>query len=435
MNDDLAVLAAELHALIAKWGIEAARAAFEQHADALSAAQREQLAVLAFGSGNSFSGPVNVGDVAGGNVTKGNADVPGTVQGAVVGVNQGTVQVAIAAPGSRSLEDYLAALDRLATLYMAAKEAPRTLGWLAETEVFAHARAELNNEILDDLRVPIARAVLAWSLPADDTMLTLDAVRQSLVAAALLPLVRGTTLDKVYRGKDALTAMSSGCVTSLVLTEHMHYYRSRRTPDDLDRTRVRLTRALADPQCAVGCARLLTDLADPQRGLPVLAAAYQHAPATQTNQTPAALRLFATGVMIGAGGAALLAATLALLQRERRDGTAPPSVAPPGQGPRAWDGQIPVTRAAWRDELARRNEHFGAAEGYFCYVRGDTYRIGGWDKEQPAANIALRPFWVARVPVTVSQYARFIAEGGYRTRRWWTPNGWEWRAKSQRTKP
>jgi formylglycine-generating enzyme required for sulfatase activity len=92
------------------------------------------------------------------------------------------------------------------------------------------------------------------------------------------------------------------------------------------------------------------------------------------------------------------------------------------------DPRFPVTTDEWRRELVRRNEHFGAPEGYWCYIRPSTYRIGGWEARKRSADITLPAFWIARFPVAVAQYAPFAATV-YRAdaERWWTPNGWKWK--------
>ncbi len=77
---------------------------------------------------------------------------------------------------------------------------------------------------------------------------------------------------------------------------------------------------------------------------------------------------------------------------------------------RVGDPRIPVAAEQWRAELSRRNTDFGKPTGYWCYVREGAYRIGGWEKDQGSANITLRAFWVARLPITVAQYAAFLAD-------------------------
>ncbi len=96
--------------------------------------------------------------------------------------------------------------------------------------------------------------------------------------------------------------------------------------------------------------------------------------------------------------------------------------------------RIPVTIAEWQRELGQRNEQFGKPAGYFCYVRPGTYRIGGWGKLHRSANVTLPAFWLSRFPVTVAQYAPFVAAGyGSDAHRWWTQQGWSW--KGNRTTP
>jgi formylglycine-generating enzyme required for sulfatase activity len=95
-----------------------------------------------------------------------------------------------------------------------------------------------------------------------------------------------------------------------------------------------------------------------------------------------------------------------------------------------------VTIAAWQRELAQRNEQFGTPAGYFCYVRPDTYQIGGWEKKQARADITLPAFWIARFPITVAQYAPFVDTGyGPDAERWWTQEGWKWKEGRKRMQP
>ncbi|WP_165360852.1 SUMF1/EgtB/PvdO family nonheme iron enzyme [Candidatus Chloroploca sp. Khr17] len=100
------------------------------------------------------------------------------------------------------------------------------------------------------------------------------------------------------------------------------------------------------------------------------------------------------------------------------------------------DPRIPVTLAAWQAELAQRSTAFGQPQGYWCYVPAGSYQIGGWDKGQAAATLPLPTFWIARYPITVAQYAPFVAEGyGEVAERWWTPKGWQWKQSSKKTEP
>ncbi|MBX0331536.1 formylglycine-generating enzyme family protein [Oscillochloris sp. ZM17-4] len=88
------------------------------------------------------------------------------------------------------------------------------------------------------------------------------------------------------------------------------------------------------------------------------------------------------------------------------------------------DPRSPAAPDAWRRELGRRGERFGPQPWgdmpppYWCYVPGGTYRIGGWEKDQASADIALPAFWVGRLPITVIEYAAFVSAGGKRPYRW-----------------
>lgn len=100
------------------------------------------------------------------------------------------------------------------------------------------------------------------------------------------------------------------------------------------------------------------------------------------------------------------------------------------------DPRFPVTLDDWRAELARRAEQFGDADGYWRYIRPGMYRIGGWAEDEPSAELDLPPFWVARFPLTVAQYAPFVDVGySAEAERWWTPAGRQWKTKEQRSAP
>ncbi|WP_030460653.1 ergothioneine biosynthesis protein EgtB [Kitasatospora sp. NRRL B-11411] len=46
------------------------------------------------------------------------------------------------------------------------------------------------------------------------------------------------------------------------------------------------------------------------------------------------------------------------------------------------------------------------------------------DNERPAHPVELPAFWLDTTPVSAGAYQRFLADGGYRDPRWWTPEGW-----------
>ncbi|MBP1467997.1 SUMF1/EgtB/PvdO family nonheme iron enzyme [Candidatus Chloroploca sp. M-50] len=102
------------------------------------------------------------------------------------------------------------------------------------------------------------------------------------------------------------------------------------------------------------------------------------------------------------------------------------------------DPRMPVTVEDWQAELAQRSTAFGQPQGYWCYVPAGSYEIGGWGwgGEQPAATLPLPAFWIAHAPITVAQYALFVAEGyDDAAQRWWTPEGWQWKQRNNHRQP
>ncbi|HKU67298.1 MAG TPA: selenoneine synthase SenA [Candidatus Baltobacteraceae bacterium] len=75
-------------------------------------------------------------------------------------------------------------------------------------------------------------------------------------------------------------------------------------------------------------------------------------------------------------------------------------------------------------------------------VPGGTYRIGStpddgfvFDNEKWAHDVQIDEFQIARTPVTNAQFRAFIDEGGYRTREFWSDEGWAWRTQAQAEQP
>jgi len=58
-----------------------------------------------------------------------------------------------------------------------------------------------------------------------------------------------------------------------------------------------------------------------------------------------------------------------------------------------------------------------------------------FDNEKWVHDVTLPPFTIDAALVTNAQYARFIADGGYRNPRLWTPEGWAWREHTGREAP
>lgn len=82
---------------------------------------------------------------------------------------------------------------------------------------------------------------------------------------------------------------------------------------------------------------------------------------------------------------------------------------------KAGDPRIPVDPGGWRHTL---RPLLGA--GYWCAVSA------GADASRPQVSGTI---WLARYPLTNSQYQAFVRAGGYREPRWWQPEGWAWRER------
>jgi iron(II)-dependent oxidoreductase len=70
-------------------------------------------------------------------------------------------------------------------------------------------------------------------------------------------------------------------------------------------------------------------------------------------------------------------------------------------------------------------------------IPGGTLQLGAmaeeqfvFDNEKWAHPIEVRPFAIARAPVTQAEFAAFVEDRGYTRRELWSPAGWEWRARA-----
>jgi iron(II)-dependent oxidoreductase len=58
-----------------------------------------------------------------------------------------------------------------------------------------------------------------------------------------------------------------------------------------------------------------------------------------------------------------------------------------------------------------------------------------FDNEKWAHPVEVRPFAIARAPVTQAEYAAFVEDGGYRHERFWSDAGWRWRREANAEHP
>ncbi|MDQ6930734.1 MAG: SUMF1/EgtB/PvdO family nonheme iron enzyme [Candidatus Eremiobacteraeota bacterium] len=68
-----------------------------------------------------------------------------------------------------------------------------------------------------------------------------------------------------------------------------------------------------------------------------------------------------------------------------------------------------------------------------AHVSGGRFRIGSlpgdgfvFDNEKWAHEVDLKPFQIALAPVTNAEFGAFVADGGYKQRKFWSESGWQW---------
>jgi iron(II)-dependent oxidoreductase len=70
-------------------------------------------------------------------------------------------------------------------------------------------------------------------------------------------------------------------------------------------------------------------------------------------------------------------------------------------------------------------------------IPGGVYQLGAspdepfvFDNEKWGHAVEVRPFAIARSPVTQAEFAAFVEDGGYCKNRWWSEEGWRWRERT-----
>jgi len=69
---------------------------------------------------------------------------------------------------------------------------------------------------------------------------------------------------------------------------------------------------------------------------------------------------------------------------------------------------------------------------------GGTFRMGsddGGSDEKPPHEVEVSPFKISKYPITNAQFEMFMNDGGYRNKKWWSEEGWEYRQKNDWTEP
>jgi gamma-glutamyl hercynylcysteine S-oxide synthase len=70
-----------------------------------------------------------------------------------------------------------------------------------------------------------------------------------------------------------------------------------------------------------------------------------------------------------------------------------------------------------------------------AFLAGAPWETFAYDNERPAQEVFVKAFRIARAPVTNGEYARFVEEGGYARREFWSEEGWAWREKEDWQSP
>src|SRR5262249_8645396 len=75
-------------------------------------------------------------------------------------------------------------------------------------------------------------------------------------------------------------------------------------------------------------------------------------------------------------------------------------------------------------------------------IPGGSFALGAsprepfvFDNEKWSHPVTLRPFDIARAPVTQAQFAGFVDDDGYRRRELWGDEGWRWREADDASHP
>ena len=74
------------------------------------------------------------------------------------------------------------------------------------------------------------------------------------------------------------------------------------------------------------------------------------------------------------------------------------------------------------------------------FVPGGEFTLGyesidALDNERSPHPVHVEDFWIDQALVTVEEYAKFMAAGGYYNSQWWHPDGWIWRQRFSITQP
>ena len=105
-----------------------------------------------------------------------------------------------------------------------------------------------------------------------------------------------------------------------------------------------------------------------------------------------------------------------------------------------YEDPYPMADGGWR--MADGNSPTALAPSGDVELPGGSFLLGAapghdfvFDNEKWAHEVRLRPFRIAREPVTNAEYAAFVEAGGYSRREWWSDEGWTWRSREALAAP
>jgi formylglycine-generating enzyme required for sulfatase activity len=75
----------------------------------------------------------------------------------------------------------------------------------------------------------------------------------------------------------------------------------------------------------------------------------------------------------------------------------------------------------------------GTIELVAIHAAGDTFTMGDGTFGPGGPETLTADFAMSKFPITNAQFGRFLSDGGYAARDWWTDHGWEW--KGRKTQP
>lgn len=100
---------------------------------------------------------------------------------------------------------------------------------------------------------------------------------------------------------------------------------------------------------------------------------------------------------------------------------------------RRTDLEYPVQRSSTPDRAPGGPARIHVPAGSF--VLGAVDEPWAYDYELAPHEVELRSFWIDRAPVTNVEFAEFVEDKGYRSKRLWSAEGWDWRTREDAEAP